>query len=132
MSSSTPTDTDRVIDAVRESTGDPQPPGVKPTTLYGVCAIYDGSMGRQTIERALTSAVADGDLFRWRDWNGAPRYSRVTADAVKWVRETDDVAVLDITAAACHKCIGEANQRDDLGVDYIEDLIALKEAHDAE
>lgn len=122
------TPTDRVVDVIAENTGDPQPPGVKQSTLAGMVAVYDGGMGRQTIERCLDDALASGELFRWRDWNGAPRYSRVTADALAWVFETDDVNALEIAPEACRQVIGEANQRDDLGVGFIERVIDLKEA----
>lgn len=65
-----------VLKAIEHNSGDPQPPGALPRSVYQALAKPYGSYSREAIEYAIRAAVDAGDVIVWRDREQRIRLTR--------------------------------------------------------
>ncbi|MBX0325750.1 hypothetical protein EGH21_22290 [Halomicroarcula sp. F13] len=77
---------ERVLSVVEHNTGDPQLPGCRPSTVYGVLVgapIGYGDYSRDGVDASIQAALDADDLIVWRDRNSHTRLTRTLDDDLR-------------------------------------------------
>jgi len=66
----------RVLHRIETSSGDPQPPGAHPRSVYQALAKPHGEYAAEDIKQTIRAAINAGDVIAWRDRESQKRFTR--------------------------------------------------------